>query len=101
MTLLARESNKDGRLYVYFQIVNEERKVKLKFPAASRAVSFTAVALIFGLMAFPLLGQAKSAATDDFKKFEKSTLVTPADFIQHAASEEVDIHDLYFELRAY
>ena len=75
--------------------------MKLKSLTASRAVSFTAVALIFGLMAFPLLGQAKSFATDDFKKFEKSTLVTPADFIQHAASEEVDIHDLYFELREY
>jgi len=75
--------------------------MKLKFPTASRAVSFTAGALIFGLLAFPLLGQAKSVSTDDFKKFEKSTLVTPADFIQHAASEEVDIHDLYFELREY
>ena len=75
--------------------------MKFKFPTAPRAVSFTVVALIFALMAFPILGQAKSAVTDDFKKFEKTTLVTPADFIQHAASEEVDIHDLYFDLREY
>jgi octaheme c-type cytochrome (tetrathionate reductase family) len=75
--------------------------MKLRSPAASRAVSFIAVALAFGLIAFPLLGQAKASATNDFRKFEKSTLITPADFIQHAASEEVDIHDLYFELREF
>ena len=51
--------------------------MKLKSPAASRAVSFFAVALVFCLMAFPVVSQAKASATDDFRKFEKSTLVTP------------------------
>jgi octaheme c-type cytochrome (tetrathionate reductase family) len=55
----------------------------------------------FGLLVFPLIGLSKSVVTDDFRKFEKSTLVTPADFIEHAASEEVDIHELYFDLRPY
>jgi octaheme c-type cytochrome (tetrathionate reductase family) len=52
-------------------------------------------------MAVPLTGLAKAKSDSDFLPFEKSTLVTPADFIEHAASQEVDIHELYFELRPY
>jgi len=75
--------------------------MKLGFITANRAVSLVSIIVALGLLAFPLVGLSKAVVTDDFRKFEKSTLVTPADFIEHAASEEVDIHDLYFELRPY
>jgi octaheme c-type cytochrome (tetrathionate reductase family) len=44
---------------------------------------------------------AKATVTDDFRKFEKSTLVTPADFIQAAKECGCDIHEVYFDLRPY
>jgi len=75
--------------------------MKLQSPTANRAVSLVSMIVALGLMVFPLIGLSKSVASDDFRKFEKSTLVTPADFIEHAASEEVDIHELYFDLREY
>ena len=75
--------------------------MNVKSPAASRAVSFLVAVLALSLAVFPLIGQAKSSGTDTFGNFEKSTLITPQDFIEHAASDEVDIHDLYFELREY
>jgi len=70
-------------------------------PAASRAVSFLVAVLAISLMSLPTIALAKSSGTDNFGKFEKSTLITPQDFIEHAASTEVDIHDLFFELREY
>lgn len=69
--------------------------MKLKSTTVPGAVSLVTVTLTLALMAFPIPGQAKAAITDS------SGLVTPADFIEHAASQEVDIHDLYFELRSY
>ncbi|MCW8925687.1 MAG: tetrathionate reductase family octaheme c-type cytochrome [Xanthomonadales bacterium] len=75
--------------------------MKLQSLTANRAVPLVALAIAFSLMVFPLVGLSKSIANDDFRKFEKSTLVTPADFIQHAASQEIDIHELFFELRDY
>jgi len=75
--------------------------MKLQSPTAKRAVSLVSLAIAFSLMVFPLVGLSKSVANDDYHKFEKSTLVTPADFIQHAASQEIDIHELFFELRDY
>ena len=75
--------------------------MKLRSTTANRAVSLVSMIVALSLLAFPLIGLSKSAVTDDFRKFEKSSLVTPADFIEHAASQEVDIHELYFELRDY
>jgi len=75
--------------------------MKFKSLTVSPAVLFPAVVFAFGLLAFPLIGLAKSSVTDDFEKFEKSTLVTPADFIEHAGEHAVDIHDLFFDLRDY
>jgi len=60
--------------------------MKLHSPTANRAVSLVSIIVAFGLMIFPLIGPSKSGVTDDFRKFERSTLVTPADFIQHTAS---------------
>jgi octaheme c-type cytochrome (tetrathionate reductase family) len=56
---------------------------------------------MLALMAVPLTGLAKSKSSSGYLPFEQSSLVTPADFIEHAASQEVDIHELYFELRPY
>ena len=75
--------------------------MNVKSPAASRAVSYLVAVLALSLAVLPLIGQAKSSGSDNFGKFEKSTLVTPADFIEHADSHDTDIHDLYFELREY
>lgn len=66
--------------------------------AAWHAACFKTVLLVFCLLLVPMIGQAKSKVTNGY---EKVTLVTIEDFIQHAASEEVDIHDLYFDLRPY
>jgi octaheme c-type cytochrome (tetrathionate reductase family) len=75
--------------------------MKLRSITANRAVPLVSMIVALGLLVFPLIGLSKSVVNDDFRKFEKSTLVTPADFIEHAASQEVDIHELYFELREY
>lgn len=66
--------------------------------AARKAVLFHTIVLAFCLMFVPIAGLAKAKAGDGY---EKNKLVTIEDFIQHAASQEVDIHDLYFELRPY
>jgi hypothetical protein len=73
--------------------------MKSKSMAAWHAALFKTVLLIFCLLLVPMIGQAKSKVTDS--GFEKVTLVTIEDFIRHAASEETDIHDLYFDLRPY
>ena len=75
--------------------------MKVNLPAASRAVFFIAAVLTLALIALPMVGQAKSSGSDNFGTFQVSTLVTPADFIEHADSTDADIHDLYFELREY
>jgi len=75
--------------------------MNVKSPAASRAVFFHVAVLALSLAVFPMIGQAKSSGPDNFGKFEKSTLVTPQDFIEHADSHNVDIHDLFFALREY
>ena len=67
--------------------------MNVKSPAASRAVSFLVAVLALNLAVFPVIGQAKSSGTDNFGKFEKTTLVTPQDYIEHADSHSVDIAD--------
>jgi octaheme c-type cytochrome (tetrathionate reductase family) len=72
-----------------------------KSPAALRAVFFISALFGLALVALPLIGLAKGSGAIDSSGFEKTVLVTPADFIEHADSHDVDIHDLFFELRAY
>jgi octaheme c-type cytochrome (tetrathionate reductase family) len=72
--------------------------MKLKPMAARQAALFHTLVLAFFLMSIPLIGQAKAVVGDGY---EKNVLITIEDIIQHAASQEVDIHDLYFELRPY
>lgn len=72
--------------------------MKVKFMAARHAALFCALVLAFCLLSIPLVGHAKAVVSDGY---EKSKLITVQDFIQHAASQEVDIHELYFELRPY
>ena len=71
--------------------------MKLPSITATRAVAFISMLALI----VPLTGLAKAKSDSGFLPFEASTLVTPADFIEHAASQEVDIHELYFELRPY
>ncbi|MCW8925686.1 MAG: tetrathionate reductase family octaheme c-type cytochrome [Xanthomonadales bacterium] len=75
--------------------------MKLRSLTTNRAVSLVSLAIAFSLMVFPLIGLSKSVVNDDYRKFEKSTLVTPADFVQHAVHLEVDIHELYFGINDY
>jgi octaheme c-type cytochrome (tetrathionate reductase family) len=90
--------------------------MKTKLMAARRAAIFVHALLIFSLLLFPVIGQSASKATQFIEKSRpvektdptessrlivEASLQTPRDFIEHAASEEVDIHDLYFELRTY
>ncbi len=77
---------------------HEEKEMLLKSFAERQATLLHTVLLAFCLVSFPTLGLAKMTIGDGF---EKNKLITVEDFIQHAASEEVDIHDLYFELRPY
>jgi octaheme c-type cytochrome (tetrathionate reductase family) len=72
--------------------------MKLKLIAARHATLFHTVLLTFCLLSIPMIGHAKAAVASGY---EKNNPVTIEDFIQHAASQEVDIHDLYFELRPY
>jgi octaheme c-type cytochrome (tetrathionate reductase family) len=90
--------------------------MKTKFLTASGVAGLLTVVLAFSLLLLPMAGQAGSAkdpGTEDSGLIAKlgpiqsdgpvvhAELVTPADFVEHAASEEVDIHDLYFDLRDY
>jgi octaheme c-type cytochrome (tetrathionate reductase family) len=52
----------------------------------------------------PAVSTPAVGANEDTEKsglVEEAGLVTAGDFIEHAASHEVDIHDLYFDLRPY
>jgi len=72
--------------------------MKVKPMAAWRAVLFNTIFLAICLLLVPTISQAKAK---DSTGFEKSKLVTSKDFIEYAAIHEVDIHDLFFSLRAY
>ena len=90
--------------------------MKTKFMATRRVAMVIYALLISSLLLFPAIGQSASKSTQFVEKstpvektgpIESSRLIveaslqTPRDFIEHAASEEVDIHDLYFDLRPY
>ena len=90
--------------------------MKTNLMAARRAAMFVHALLIFSLLLFPVIGQSASKATQFIEKSRpvektgptessrlivEASLQTPRDFIEHAASQETDIHDLYFELRPY
>ncbi len=72
--------------------------MKPKFMAAWHAALFHSVVFAFCLILLPMSGLAKDVLNVGY---EKVNLVTTQDFIQHAANEEVDIHELYFDLRPY
>ncbi len=65
---------------------------------AWRAAFLNTFFLAVCLLLFPAISQAKAAASHGF---EKSDLVTTGDFMEYAAIHEVDIHELYFNLRPY
>ena len=90
--------------------------MKTKFMAARRAAVVIPALLIFSLLLIPAIGQSASKANQFIEKSgpiekmgptENSGLVVEAslqsigDFLEHAATYEVDIHDLYFDLRPY
>ena len=68
--------------------------MKLPSITATRAVAFISVIDLLGLMSVQLTGMAKAKSDSGYLPFETSTLVTPADFIEHAASQEVDLKKL-------
>ena len=72
--------------------------MKSKFMATWRVVLFNTSVLTFCLLLFPMMSYAKAKPVDGF---EKTNLVTIADFIEYAECNQVDIHDLYFSLRPY
>ena len=72
--------------------------MKTKFVVAWRVALFNTAVLTLCLTLFPMTGLAKAKAVDGY---EKSNLVTVADFIEYAECNEVDIHGLYFSLRPY
>jgi octaheme c-type cytochrome (tetrathionate reductase family) len=72
--------------------------MKSKIMAAGRAALFNTVLIFLCLALFPMLAYSKASTGSGY---EKTNLVTIADFIEHAATHEVDIHDLFFSLRDY
>jgi octaheme c-type cytochrome (tetrathionate reductase family) len=72
--------------------------MKAKPMAARPAVLFYIAVASLSLLLFPMTGLAKSDVT---VSFEKSQLMTTADFVAYAEANEVDIHDLFFSLRPY
>jgi len=72
--------------------------MKVKSTAAWHAAPLNVVALAFGLLLLLMAGPSIAKSNDNI---ERSNLVTPADFIEHAESNGIDIHDLFFELRPY
>jgi octaheme c-type cytochrome (tetrathionate reductase family) len=73
--------------------------MKFKPMAAWHAVLFNAIILTFCLALIPSVGLAKVQPSSGFEK--KDDLVTVQDFIEHAEDTMVDIHDLFFSMRAY
>ena len=72
--------------------------MKSTIKTAWSAVLFNIAVPTLCLLLFPMTGLAKANPSDGF---EKSKLVTTAEFVEYAAIHEVDIHDLYFSLRSY
>ena len=72
--------------------------MKAKSMAAWRVALLNTAVFALCLTLFPMTGLAKAKAVDGF---EKTNLVTVADFIEYAECNEVDIHGLYFDLRPY
>ena len=72
--------------------------MRAKFVAAWPAVLLNIAIPALCLLLFPMTSFAKANSSNGF---EKSKLVTTADFVEFAAIHEVDIHDLYFSLRPY
>jgi octaheme c-type cytochrome (tetrathionate reductase family) len=73
--------------------------MKFKSMTARPAVLFQTVMFAICLMLLPMQGQAALSVVKE--GVEKGGLTTVQDFIEHAANEEVDIHELYFDLRPY
>ena len=74
-------------------------KARLLAVLHSNAVMFTVAMLFLGLLLFPMAGQADGRKL--VNGLEKTSLVTPKDFMEYASINEVDIHELYFSTILY
>ncbi|MBT8073453.1 MAG: tetrathionate reductase family octaheme c-type cytochrome [Xanthomonadales bacterium] len=76
--------------------------MKSKFMAAWHAALFIVPILTLGLLLIPSAGLAAAKNNSGLEKADLSNplagLVTPADYIEYASINDVDIHELYFSV---